>query len=82
MLPHGIQGKTMKLRSVANDGAVTEFDIQAQDLGHEHGMLRWRWSWSLGLLRSLVRQTVYSLGTLGYARRRRSDGTFEAMTVA
>jgi hypothetical protein len=38
MLPHGITGKTMKLRRVAADGTVTEFDIQAQDLGHEHGI--------------------------------------------
>ncbi|APE17098.1 TIGR02391 family protein [Mycobacterium sp. WY10] len=38
MLPHGITGKTMKLRRVADDGTVTEFDIQAQDLGHEHGI--------------------------------------------
>ncbi|WP_193048450.1 TIGR02391 family protein [Mycolicibacterium baixiangningiae] len=38
MLPHGIPGKTMKLRRVAGDGTVTEFDIQAQDLGHEHGI--------------------------------------------
>jgi uncharacterized protein (TIGR02391 family) len=38
MLPHGIRGKTMKLRRVADDGTVTEFDIQAQDLGHEYGL--------------------------------------------
>lgn len=38
MLPHGIPGKTMKLRRVADDGTVIEFDIQAQDLGHEHGI--------------------------------------------
>src|SRR3954463_13138989 len=38
MLPHGIPGKTMKLRRVEDDGTVTEFDIQAQDLGHEHGI--------------------------------------------
>ena len=38
MLPHGIRGKTMKLRRVAADGTVTEFDIQAQDLGSEHGI--------------------------------------------
>lgn len=28
----------MKLRRVADDGTVTEFDIQAQDLGLEHGL--------------------------------------------
>ncbi|MGE2717901.1 TIGR02391 family protein [Mycolicibacterium litorale] len=38
MLPHGITGKTMKLRRVEVDGTVTEFDIQAQDLGPEHGI--------------------------------------------
>ncbi|WP_348731444.1 TIGR02391 family protein [uncultured Mycolicibacterium sp.] len=38
MLPHGIKGKTMKLRRVADDGTVIEFDIQAQDLGPEHGI--------------------------------------------
>ena len=38
MLPHGIRGKTMKLRRVEDDGTVTEFDIQAQDLGPEHGI--------------------------------------------
>lgn len=38
MLPHGIPGKTMQLRRVADDGNVIEFDIQAQDLGHEHGI--------------------------------------------
>src|ERR1700756_1691239 len=38
MLPHGIKGKTMKLRRIADDGTVTEFDIQAQDLGHEYGI--------------------------------------------
>lgn len=38
MLPHGIRGKTMRLRRVENDGTVTEVDIQAQDLGHEHGI--------------------------------------------
>lgn len=38
MLPHGIKGKTMKLRRVGDDGTVTEFDIQAQDLGPEHGI--------------------------------------------
>jgi len=38
MLPHGIKGKTMKLRRVADDGTVTEFDIQAQDLGRKDGI--------------------------------------------
>lgn len=38
MLPHGIQGKTMKLRRVADDGTATEFDIQAEDLGPEYGI--------------------------------------------
>lgn len=38
MLPHHIDGKTMKLRRVAEDGTVTEFDIQAIDLGSEHGI--------------------------------------------
>lgn len=38
MLPHGIRGTTMKLRRVADDGTVTEFDIQAKDLGLEHGI--------------------------------------------
>jgi uncharacterized protein (TIGR02391 family) len=38
MLPHGIRGKTMKLRRVQEDGTVTEFDIQAQDLGIGHGL--------------------------------------------
>jgi hypothetical protein len=38
MLPHGIKGKTMKLRRVAADGAVIEFDIQAQDMGPGHGI--------------------------------------------
>jgi uncharacterized protein (TIGR02391 family) len=38
MLPHGIKGKMMKLRRVADNGTVAEFDIQAQDLGLEHGI--------------------------------------------
>lgn len=38
MLPHGITGKMMKLRRVDDDGTVTEFDIQAQDLGQDHGI--------------------------------------------
>jgi uncharacterized protein (TIGR02391 family) len=38
MLPHGIKGKTMKLRRVADDGTVTEFDIQGQDLGQKDGI--------------------------------------------
>jgi hypothetical protein len=38
MLPHGMRGKTMKRRRVADDGTIVEFDIQAQDLGHEHGI--------------------------------------------
>lgn len=38
MLPHGIRGKTMKLRRIVADGTVTEIDIQAQDLGFEHGI--------------------------------------------
>lgn len=38
MLPHHIDGKTMKLRRVADDGAVTEFDIQAVDLTQEYGI--------------------------------------------
>jgi hypothetical protein len=38
MLPHGIEGKTMKLRRVADDGTVTEFDIQAEDLTQEYGI--------------------------------------------
>ncbi|MDL9947087.1 TIGR02391 family protein [Gordonia sp. ABSL11-1] len=38
MLPHGIKGKTMNLRRIEDDGTVTEFDIQGQDLGHEHGI--------------------------------------------
>lgn len=38
MLPHGIKGKTMKLRRVEDDGTVTEFDIQAQDLGVNSGI--------------------------------------------
>jgi len=38
MLPHGIEGKTMKLRRVADDGAMIEFDIQVEDLGHEYGI--------------------------------------------
>ncbi|ORW17415.1 TIGR02391 family protein [Mycobacterium palustre] len=38
MLPHGTKAKTMKLRRVADDGTVIEFDIQAQDLGLEHGI--------------------------------------------
>jgi uncharacterized protein (TIGR02391 family) len=38
MLPHHIDGKTMKLRRVADDGAVTEFDIQAVDMSSEHGI--------------------------------------------
>ncbi|BBZ29479.1 hypothetical protein MMAD_37740 [Mycolicibacterium madagascariense] len=38
MLPHGIRGKTMKVRRVQHDGTIAEFDIQAQDLGHEHGI--------------------------------------------
>lgn len=38
VLPHGIEGKTMKLRRVADDGTVAEFDIQGQDLGPEYGI--------------------------------------------
>lgn len=38
MLPHGIEGKTMKLRRVADDGTVTELDIQAEDLTQEYGI--------------------------------------------
>jgi uncharacterized protein (TIGR02391 family) len=38
MLPHGIKGKTMKLRRIADDGTVTEFDIQGQDLGQKDGI--------------------------------------------
>jgi hypothetical protein len=38
MLPHGIEGKTMKLRCVADDGTVTEFDILAEDLTQEYGI--------------------------------------------
>jgi uncharacterized protein (TIGR02391 family) len=38
MLPHGIKGTTMKLRRVADDGTVTEFDIQGQDLGQKDGV--------------------------------------------
>jgi uncharacterized protein (TIGR02391 family) len=38
MLPRSMRGKVMKLRRVADDGSVIEFDIQAQDLGLEHGL--------------------------------------------
>ena len=38
MGPVNRRGKMMKLRRVASDGTVTEFDIQAQDLGLEHGI--------------------------------------------
>lgn len=38
MLPHGMTGKTMRLRRAAEDGSVTESDIQAQDLGSEYGL--------------------------------------------
>lgn len=38
MVPRSMRGKMMKLRRVADDGTVTEFDIQAQDLGLEHGI--------------------------------------------
>ena len=38
MVPRSMRGKTMKLRRVADDGTVTEFDIQAQDLGPQHGI--------------------------------------------
>lgn len=38
MLPHHIDGKTMKLRRVADDGTVVEFDIQAVDMNSEHGI--------------------------------------------
>jgi hypothetical protein len=38
MLPHGIEGKTMQLRRVTDDGRVTEFEIQGQDLGSNDGI--------------------------------------------
>ncbi|WP_418002725.1 TIGR02391 family protein [Mycobacterium sp. PDNC021] len=38
MLPHDIDGKTMKLRRIADEGSVIEFDIQALDMGSEHGL--------------------------------------------
>lgn len=38
MLPHHIDGKTMKLRRVADDGSLIEFDIQAEDLTQEYGI--------------------------------------------
>lgn len=38
MLPHGVKSKTMKLRRVADDGAVKDFDIQGIDLGQKDGL--------------------------------------------
>jgi len=38
MVPRGRRGKMMKLRRVLDNGQVHEVDIEAQDLGLEHGI--------------------------------------------
>lgn len=38
MVPRGRRGRMMKLRRVLDDGQVYEADIEAQDLGPEHGI--------------------------------------------
>ena len=38
MVPRGMRGKTMKLRRVLANGQVYETEIEAQDLGPEHGI--------------------------------------------
>ena len=38
MVPRPMRGKKMKLRRVADDGTVTETDIEALDLGLEDGI--------------------------------------------
>ncbi|GGK63678.1 CHAT domain-containing protein [Nocardia camponoti] len=38
MVPRNKQGKKMKLRRVADDGTATVFEIEAMDLGPQHGI--------------------------------------------